>query len=243
LSPAVGSMGSVAVVTGASRGLGAALASDLASRGFALGLCATSEPAAHGALCAAVDVADATAVERFAADVAGTIGPIDLWINNAGILGPVGWMRTVAAGGIERCINVNLLGVINGTRAFLTHRSTGHATLVNIASKAGVTGAPGLAVHSATKAAVIALTTSVAQEEHGSGLRAFAILPPAVDTDLQNVLLSQDETDFPLVRQVRQRKRDGEVVAPDVAAAWILDGAFADHDRPTVVDLTQQDTG
>jgi NAD(P)-dependent dehydrogenase (short-subunit alcohol dehydrogenase family) len=81
---------SVAVVTGASRGLGAALARELAERGFDLALCATSEPVFPGAMCRSFDVADADAVDRFGADVARELGPIDLWINNAGVLGPIG---------------------------------------------------------------------------------------------------------------------------------------------------------
>ena len=88
--------GKVVVVTGASRGLGAGLAARFAQHGAVLGLCARTEPAPPAgarALCAAVDVTDAVAVEAFGAAVAAQLGPIDLWVNNAGVLEPLGPQR------------------------------------------------------------------------------------------------------------------------------------------------------
>jgi benzil reductase ((S)-benzoin forming) len=230
----------VAVVTGASRGLGAALGRDLLARGFDVGLCATTEPPLEGVIRAVLDVSDARAVECFAADVARDAGPLDVWINNAGVLGPMGPLRDSDAQDWKRCIDVNLQGVVNGTRAFLAHRRTGRATLINIASRAATAPAPGLAAYGATKAAVVALTMSVAEEEKSSGLRAFVVLPPSIDTDMQNTLLSQDETVFPQVEMSRQRKRDGGVLPAAIAANEILSAVL---DGPpnvtTVLDLTR----
>lgn len=107
-----------------------------------------------------VDVADAGAVEAFAAEVVQTLGPIDLWINNAGVLGPVGPIRDTSNEHWRRCVEINLFDVLFGSRAFLAHRS-GHATLINIASRVAANGAAGLAAYSATKSAVVSLTPTL----------------------------------------------------------------------------------
>lgn len=202
--------------------------------------CATREPVIEGAArCRVVDVSDADAVDRFASEAAERLGPLSLWINNAGILGPLGPVRDTDAAEWRRCIDINLGGVVNGTRSFLAHRTRSAATLVNIASRVAVDPAPGLAAYSATKAAVVAFTRSVAEEEAGMGLRALAVLPPSVDTDMQDTLLAQDATVLPGIEHSRQRKREGGVLPADAAADAILEVVL--RERPfdsSVVDLT-----
>lgn len=232
----------VGVVTGASRGLGAALAAELRARGFDLALCATTLPDVEDALCRRVDVADGEAVEAFAAEAARELGPLEVWINNAAILGPVGPFAANDPDDWRRCIEVNVHGVVNGTRALLAHRHQASATLLNIASRVAPDPAPGLSAYSASKAAVVAFTVSVAEELRDSGLRAIAVLPPSVDTDMQDTLLNQDESAFPHVGRSRQRQREGGVLPPDVAARAVLDAVF-DAAAGPVVDLTALRTG
>src|SRR5690606_25929233 len=97
--------------------------SDLAARfaeaGLALGLCARHEPpvpdgAAERAVTAAVDVTDPDAVDRFADAVVERLGRIDLWVNNAGLLAPIGPLRDVDPGELRANIEVNVLGVLHG---------------------------------------------------------------------------------------------------------------------------------
>ncbi len=213
------------------------MAAELLGRGYSLAACATARPSITGALCAALDVSDADAVERFASDVEREIGPIDLWINNAGILGPIGPLRMSDPSDWDDCLRVNVLGVANGMRSFLRHCDR-EATLVNIASRAATTPVAGLAAYSATKAAVVALTVSADKEERATGVRLLAVLPPSVDTDMQNTLLSQDERVFPDVGLSKQRKLEGGVLAAPMAARLILDAVGQSDGRSPLIDLT-----
>ena len=119
------------MVTGASRGLGAGMAARFADRGLGLGLCARTEPdapdaagAGPPALTAAVDVTDAAAVDRFAAAVVERFGRIDLWINNAGLLDPIGPLRDADPAEVGRNVEVNVTGVLLGSAAFARHVRT-----------------------------------------------------------------------------------------------------------------------
>ncbi|MEZ5140767.1 MAG: SDR family oxidoreductase [Acidimicrobiales bacterium] len=110
--------GKVAVITGASRGLGAGLAHRFAAHGLQLGLCARHEPDAPAgarALTGAVDVTDARTLDRFASAVASTLGPIDLWVNNAGVLDPMGPQRRHDPA-VDRALLVNVGGVASGAQ-------------------------------------------------------------------------------------------------------------------------------
>jgi NAD(P)-dependent dehydrogenase (short-subunit alcohol dehydrogenase family) len=225
----------VAVVTGASRGLGAALADALIDRGFRVATCARSAPPRDAALVRAVDVTDGIATERFASEVHRELGPIDLWINNAGVIGPIGPMRTADAEEWRRCLEVNVLGTSNGSRSFLNHCSSG-ATLLNIASRAGVRPAAGLAAYSCSKAAVIALTMSIAAEESDTFVRV--VLPPSVDTDMQDELLGQDVAVFPGVVDSRRRRDAGQIVSASDAARLILSAVLDERRDTPVIDLT-----
>ena len=234
-------MTAVAVVTGASRGLGAALANALIDRGHQVAVCATSVPSAPGAaLRRAVDVRDTAALDEFASDVRAKLGPIDTWINNAAVLGPLGPVRTTAHSDWELAVAVNLLGAVAGTRAFLAPgRRSRAALLVNVASRAARRGAPGLAAYCATKAALLSLTESVAEEEEAGGLRVIAVIPPSIDTDMQHAILSTDPRVLPTALDARGRRESEEIVPPAVAAAMILEALQPDAAPPngTVIDL------
>jgi benzil reductase ((S)-benzoin forming) len=218
----------VAVITGASRGLGAGLAEAFAARGLGLGLCArTLPPIPDGAraLSRPVDVTRPGALEAFAAEVVADLGRIDLWVNNAGVLDPIGPVAEQDPGELVRQIDVNLSGVLLGTWAFARHvrDRTGDGVLVNITSGAATTPYEGWAVYCATKAAVDMLTEVVAIEEAGHGLRAYAVAPGLIDTDMQALIRASDPRDFPAGDRFRTVHAAGAFTAPAAVADFLLD--------------------
>jgi NAD(P)-dependent dehydrogenase (short-subunit alcohol dehydrogenase family) len=218
----------VAVVTGASRGLGAGLAVHFAGCGFRLGLCGRNRPESPpGAdtLVAVLDVADAAAVDRLADEVVARFGRIDLWVNNAGVLDPIGPLADADPTALERHVTTNVLGVMHGTAAFARHvRSrAGGGSLVNVSSGAASSAYRGWAAYCASKAAVEMLTEVVGLEEVDSGLMAYAVAPGVVDTDMQALIRSTPEQQFPDVDRFRRLGEEGAFVTPEWVAACIVE--------------------
>lgn len=250
--------GRVAVVTGASRGLGAGLAAHFASAGLRLGLCARHRPelvaatrprAHHGRieppeppLAQAVDVADPDALGAFADAVLERFGRIDLWVNNAGVLAPVGPLADAEPGDLARHVAVNVAGVLYGSRLFARHvrERAGEGVLVNISSGAATSPYEGWAPYCAAKAAVDMATEVVAREGRSSGLRAYAVAPGVVDTDMQEAVRATDEASFPAVGRFRQLAADDAFNSALWVADHVLDLAFGD-DPPTAVRLRVPD--
>jgi NAD(P)-dependent dehydrogenase (short-subunit alcohol dehydrogenase family) len=236
--------GRVAVVTGASRGLGAGLATHFAASGMHLGLCARHRPtlvartrptahdgrvqSAEAPVRAAVDVADYNAVARFADVVIAEFGHIDLWVNNAGLLGPIA--RLVDADPVELAsvIDVNVVGVLNGSAVFADHvrRRTGTGVLINLSSGAATKTYWGWAAYCASKAAVDHLTRVVALEEEANGLKAYSVYPGLVDTDMQAAIRATSESDFPDGPRFRRAAQENLFNSPGWVAEHLLDLAF-----------------
>jgi benzil reductase ((S)-benzoin forming) len=216
--------GRVAVITGASRGLGAGLAARWAEAGLRLGLAARTEPVAPegaDALAASVDVTDVEAVERLAAAVVERFGRIDLWVNNAGLLEPIAPLREADPAGLRANVEVNVLGVLYGSAVFARHvRSRdGGGVLVNITSGAATSPYAGWSAYCGSKAAVDQITRVVAAEELETGLRAYAVAPGIVDTGMQEAIRATPEERFPAVERFRGFARDGAFNSP----AWVAD--------------------
>ncbi len=236
--------GKVGVVTGASRGLGAGLAAHFAASGMHLGLCARHRPtlvartrptahdgrveSAEAPVCAAVDVADPDAVAAFADAVIARFGRIDLWVNNAGVLGPIGPLAEADLVEIARVVEANVVGVVNGTAVFADHvrRRTGTGVLVNVSSGAATKPYRGWAAYCASKAAVDHLTRVVALEEAGNGLDAYSVSPGLVDTDMQATIRATSEADFPDGPRFRQAAEEHRFNAPAWVAEHLLALAF-----------------
>jgi len=189
---------SVALVTGAGRGIGRAIARDLAAAGYAV-VASGRDPEALETLCAEItglggtataqllDVSDQDSTERAAREVVSSHGPIAVLVNNAG------WDRIEPfldsrPETWERIVATNFLGTVRVSHAFLPQLVETHGSIVNIASEAARVGSAGgraaEAVYAGSKAGVIGFTKSIAREFARYGVRANCVSPGATDTDL-----------------------------------------------------------
>ena len=133
--------GRTAVITGASRGIGAGLAENFAGQGMRLGLCSRSAIAlseGEDVVAHTLDVRDEVGMGRFTDEVAERFGPIDLWINNAGVLAPVAPLRNIETEAFREHIDINLTGVFIGSRCYVRHVRSHEegGVLVNVSSGA-----------------------------------------------------------------------------------------------------------
>ena len=186
--------GAVVVVTGASRGIGAAVAKAVAARHARVGLIARTADDLHAVLggltvegvTVTADVADRTAIIDAIAQVEAALGPIDVLVANAGI-GAYGPLVDMSYEEIERVVHVNVLGTIYPIRAVLpgmVARRRGH--VVTIGSIAGRIGSPFEAVYSATKFAGVGLTEAFAVEVAPYGVGVSLVNPGVVATEFGN---------------------------------------------------------
>ena len=186
--------GRTAVVTGASRGIGRAIALRLAEAGAELALWARDEAALQGvadevaamggrAQPFACDVTDAMLVNRTADQVRRTLAPVGIVVNNAGAV-----LRkpTLAIHDAEwrRVIAVNLDGTFHVTRAFLPDLTAGGGRIINISSIAGREGTAMLAAYCAAKHGVVGFTRALAEELRAAKVSVNAICPGSVDTGM-----------------------------------------------------------
>lgn len=229
----------VIVVTGASRGLGAGMATWFGAQGARLGLCARTEPAAPAgvdAVTAAVDVTDADALDAFAASVADRLGTPALWINNAGVLEPVVSQRELTAAALADHLAINVGGVLHGTQAYLKLLDAAEVTgtLANISSGASLAGRAGWSAYCAGKAAVDRLTETIAIEETSRLRYAWSVAPGLVDTAMQEFIRGLPEERFPGVEWFKERKRTNAMNEPWWVAQTIAGWCFgADGDGRT----------
>ncbi|MFF3886115.1 SDR family NAD(P)-dependent oxidoreductase [Streptomyces sp. NPDC001914] len=187
----------VTVVTGGSRGIGAAICERLAadghdvvvgfrSDGSAAERVATAVRAAGRAcLTVRLDTADENDVDRLFDTAARQLGPVTGLVNNAGISGPNGRLADAAAEGMRQALEVNVLGyLLCARRAVRDMSRTGGGAIVNTSSAAATLGSPGQYVHyAAAKAAVDAMTVGLSKEVAAEGIRVNCVAPGTVWTD------------------------------------------------------------
>jgi 3-oxoacyl-[acyl-carrier protein] reductase len=184
--------GRVAIVTGAARGIGAAIADRLAASGARIAIwdidMAVAENTAasiFNAVPFAADVTDPASIDRALASTVAGIGAPNILINNAGITGPNHPLDEYPIDAWRQVIEIDLMGVFYCCRAVvpvMRRQDRGH--IVNIASIAGKEGNPNASAYSAAKAGVIGLTKSLGKELAGTGIRVNAVAPAAAKTDI-----------------------------------------------------------
>ena len=184
--------GKVVAITGGARGIGRATAAALIREGAHVAIGdidadtaqRTADELGAGTLALGLNVTDRASFEGFVSQVEERLGPVDILLNNAGIM-PVGRFIDEDDATAARQIDINIHGVIYGTKIALSRmlpRGRGH--IVNIASVAGKTGVPGVATYAGTKHAVVGITEAVRQEIRGSGVDFSVVMPVLVNTDL-----------------------------------------------------------
>ncbi len=238
--------GRTAVITGASRGIGAGLAGNFARHGLRLGLCSRGAPVlpeGEDVVSHSVDVRDQVGMQRFADEVAERFGSIDLWINNAGVLAPIAPLRDIEPEAFREHIDINLTGVFIGSRCYVHHvRSHDKpGVLINISSGAAWGGYAGWSAYCAGKAGVALMTQCIALEEASAGLRAHALAPGVVDTDMQAMIRSSSAVDFPSLEHFLQLKRDDGFNTIGFVASFILALAFDPERQTDEVDIRVPD--
>jgi NAD(P)-dependent dehydrogenase (short-subunit alcohol dehydrogenase family) len=184
--------GRVVAITGGARGIGKATATALVRKGCRVAIGdldlklaeETASGLGGGTIALPLDVTDRSSFERFLDQTERQLGPLDVVINNAGIM-PVTPFVEEAEDSVRRQVDINLHGVITGTQLAIKRlQPRGRGTIVNIASQAGKAGIPGIATYSGTKHAVVGLSEAVRQELRGTGVEVVCVMPTVVNTEL-----------------------------------------------------------
>lgn len=226
-------LGKVALVTGASGGIGLATAKAFAEAGAAVVLADHNGEivvqaadglrlAGHDTLGVCCDVTDVAQVEALLAHTIGAYGRLDCAFNNAGINTDSATMLETSDADFDRVMNVNLRGVWNCMKAELHPMlAQGYGAIVNCSSIGGMKGSKGRSAYSASKHAVIGLTRSAALDYAANGIRINAVCPGII----QNTPMARDVTknyDPGIVAAMVAREPIGRLGEPEEIAAAVL---------------------
>ena len=229
------------VVTGGSRGIGAATVRTLAADGYDIALAyhsdgesaerVVAQATAAGARCTAVqaDVSLPEDVERLFAEAA-QLGQVAGLVANAGLTAHIGDLADTPVHAIRRVIDVNLMGAVlcsrQAAQVMSTERGGEGGSIVHISSAAATRGAPHEYVHyAAAKAGVEALTVGLAKELAGEGVRVNAVAPGLVDTDIHAAAGQPDRIRTAAARIPLGRVAEADEITP--AILWLLSPAAA----------------
>jgi len=239
--------GEVALVTGASRGLGEATARALAKSGAAVMLAArsaeqiaviASEIRGFGgrAEAMACDVADYASVAQVARKAVESFGPVSILIANAGVIEPISHVATSDPAEWARSVAINLVGGYNSVRSVLPGMlERGRGTIVNVSSGAANHALEGWSAYCAGKAGFTSFSNVLAHEVGDRGVRVFALSPGTIDTDMQGAIRASGMN--PVSKIPRESLRP---VAHAVDAILYLCSASADDLAGGVVTMNDE---
>ncbi|MDY0743695.1 SDR family oxidoreductase [Paucibacter sp. R3-3] len=252
MNPRYDFKGQVALVTGASSGLGLATAQAFAESGAAVALVDRDEArlkaaadallaAGHRVIAITCDVSDEAQAKAAVAGTVAEFGRLDMAYNNAGILGPMCEMSEETLEGFDATQSVNLRGVWTFMKhELLQMKKQGSGAIVNCSSLGGLVGLPGRAAYHASKHGVIGLTKSAALDVASTGIRVNAVCPGCIETPMGDEIAPAAMTEFLKLQPIGRLGRPEEVAAAVLwlcspAASMVLgvalpvDGGFVAH--------------
>jgi len=228
--------GRVAVVTGGGRGIGAATADALAAMGAAVAVLARSQAEvdivaarvqAQGgrSLAVACDVADTAAVVDAFAQIARELGPVDILVNNAAVVTPLGPTATIDLAAWQVAMMVNLVGPMACIKAVLPGMlARGYGRIVNVSTGAAArTGMGNANAYAVSKSGLEMLTRNLAAELAGTGVTVNAVRPGTVDTAMQTGIRESDPAAIgdALVARFREFHASGSLLDPALPGTLI----------------------
>ena len=237
MNPSYDFEGQVALVTGASSGIGLATAKAFADAGAAVVLADINEDAlrtatdeltlaGHQAIGVRCDVADEAQAAAMVERTVATYGRLDMAFNNAGIVGFTGDLADESAESFDRVTAINLRGIWTCMKHELRQmRTQGSGAIVNCSSLGGLVGLAGRASYHATKHGVIGLTKSAAMEYAPRGIRINAVCPGVIDTPM-NSAMAENQPDA--LKEIMRDQPIGRLGRPDeiaAAAIWLCSPA------------------
>jgi NADP-dependent 3-hydroxy acid dehydrogenase YdfG len=214
--------GQVAAITGGARGIGRATAEAFVRQGMKVAIGdldvaeaqRTADQLGAGTIALELNVTERASVDAFVAAVEEQLGPLDVLVNNAGIM-QLGSFEEESDATAQRMIDINVNGVLYGMKAVLPRfRARGRGHLVNIASSAGKAGFPGGATYCGTKHFVVGVSEAVRAELRGTAIEVSCVMPGVVNTELASGL---------------QQARGVKNVNPEDVAAGIVEALQQPH--------------
>ncbi|HEY4721987.1 MAG TPA: SDR family oxidoreductase [Anaerolineae bacterium] len=248
--------GQIAWVTGAGRGIGRAAALALADQGAAVAVVSrtqneidrvAAEIISRGgrSIATILDVSNWAMVEWAAAQIEQALGPIDILINNAGVLDPLGKLWETDPEEYGRLIDINLSGAYYCMRAVLPGMvQRGRGVIVNVSSGAATSTSSGWSAYAASKAGLDQLTRCLAVDLKGTPLHTYALHPGLTETKMQAALRSATDDQLPPARRqfFIDQQQAGKIFSTDVPAraiAWLA-SPRCDLDNGATIDLRTQ---
>lgn len=227
--------GKTAIVTGGSRGIGKAVATQLARSGADVWVWDADPAPVDGTSSQTVDVTRAGDIGNALSEVVATTGGVDILINNAGYLGPYLGFEAFDPAEWQHIIGVNLIGTFEVTHQVLpVMRKAARGRIVNMGSLAGKEGLPNLAAYSAASAGIIAFTKALSREVCDTDIRVNCVAPGPIDTDLIRRLGNEVVSDMVGASPL---KRLGAVEEVAALVLWLCSDA-ASFNTGAVFDMS-----
>jgi benzil reductase ((S)-benzoin forming) len=228
-----------AIVTGHTRGLGAAIAAELVQRGVSVLGLARSRADISGIEQAELDMADPAALQAWLAsstlrDFLGDATQA-LLVNNAGVVTPVGPLAAQDPADVLRAVSLNVAAPLALSAAFVQAAPQAERRILHISSGAGRSAYPGWSVYCATKAA-LDLHARAVQLDGDPQVRVCSLAPGVIDTDMQATIRATPDADFPMRQRFVELKETGTLVKPEDCARALADYLLADRFGSEPVD-------